>query len=189
MRLTWPVCSRNQTLALAAGAPGVLGSGVGRADHGAQPALATIPGHQGAQDRLDVDGIGLFAPSATVDLQRARVDNRAFDASGQEPSMQPEAFVAGLVTRAHPCRRPARAADQRQQPIDIASLQLVPRRPLRAGPEHRGQPTRPAQLDRNIERRAPRTHHVRTIRFHDTPRLRGVHSEPSGAPNAPWDLF
>jgi hypothetical protein len=87
----------DQAFALAAGAPGILGRGLGNVDHGAQPALAAIPGGCGSQDRLDVDRIGLFAPGAAVDLQRARIDNLALDPGGDQPPVQPEAFVTSLV--------------------------------------------------------------------------------------------
>ena len=75
----------------------VLAGGVGRAHHGADRALATVPRQEDAQDRLDVEPVG-FAPAGTpVGLQRTRVDDVAFDAGRLEDAVQPEAFVASLV--------------------------------------------------------------------------------------------
>jgi hypothetical protein len=159
----------DQALALAAGAPGILGGDVGHADHGAQPALAALPGEEGAQDCLDIDDIRLLAPGAAIDLQRTRVDDIALEAGGREPPVQPEALVTGLVARAYPRRRPSRPGDQSQQPVDIAGRQLVPRRSLRARPEQCHQPSRPAQLNGDIQRRRHRTTLIDSLLVHDTP--------------------
>src|ERR1700730_2255564 len=64
--------------------------GLGGTRHGADPRLASLPGDQGAQQRLAVDRIRLGAPVASWHGNRRRIDDVALDAVGLEQAMNPE---------------------------------------------------------------------------------------------------
>src|SRR6476661_4132706 len=68
-----PQALLEQRPALAAEAALVLVLRRGRTHHGADLPLAAQPGHQGPQQRLRIQPIGLCAPGTAVDLQRGRV--------------------------------------------------------------------------------------------------------------------
>src|SRR5207248_2916262 len=58
--------------------------------HGADPRLASLPGHQRAQQRLAVDRIGLGAPVTSRHSNRRRIDDVALNVVGLEQTMNPE---------------------------------------------------------------------------------------------------
>ncbi len=97
-----------QRLALAGQAPAILLFRAGRPDHRADPALAARPRHQRAQQRLDIEAIGLAPPLAPVDRDRGRIHNVALKAVGLKQAVQPETIEAGLLDHHHP-DRPAQA--------------------------------------------------------------------------------
>ena len=92
-----PQALLEQRPSLAAEAALVLVLRRGRTHHGADLPLAARPGHQGPQQRLRIQPIGLCAPGTAVDLQRARVHDVARDPLGLEHAVQPEPVAAGLV--------------------------------------------------------------------------------------------
>ena len=90
----------DQPAALAGEAALVLDGGVGHAQHRAAPALAAVPGDERVEDALDVDAVALAPARAALGLQRARIDDQALDARGDQRAVQPEAFITRLVAAA-----------------------------------------------------------------------------------------
>ena len=81
--------------------------------------LAPVVGHQRTDHGLRVDLIGLRAFGASVDQQAGRIDHQNAEPGSDESAVQPESFVAGLVTAQD---RRGRRADQvggtRSKPVD-----------------------------------------------------------------------
>jgi hypothetical protein len=73
--------------------------------HGADPRLAPVPGHQRAQQRLAVDGIGLGAPVTSRHSNRRRIDYVALNAVGLEQAMNPETIEPDFLDRYNLDRR------------------------------------------------------------------------------------
>jgi hypothetical protein len=65
--------------------------------HGADPRLASLAGHQCAQQRLAVDRIGLVAPVASKHSNRRRIDDVALNAVGLEQAVNPETIEADFL--------------------------------------------------------------------------------------------
>src|ERR671921_2381638 len=100
-----PQALLEQRPSLAAEAALVLVLRRGRTHHGADLPLAARPGHQGPQQRLRIQPIGLRAPGTAVDLQRGRVHDVAHNPLGLEHAVQPEPVAAGLVAARDAWRR------------------------------------------------------------------------------------
>src|SRR6202040_3276127 len=86
-----------QRRALARDPTAVLFTWAWRHCHGADPRFASLPGDQGAQQRLAVDRIRLGAPVASGHGNRRRIDDVALDAVGLEQAMNPETIEADFV--------------------------------------------------------------------------------------------
>jgi hypothetical protein len=76
---------------------GSLHSGLAARNHGADPRLASLAGHQCAQQRLAVDRIGLGAPVASKHSNRRRIDDVALNAVGLEQAVNPETIEADFL--------------------------------------------------------------------------------------------
>jgi hypothetical protein len=85
--------------ALAGDPTAILFTRAWRHCHGADPRLASLPGHQRAQQRLAVDSIGLGAPVASRHGNRRRIDNVALNAVGLEQAMNPETIEPDFLDR------------------------------------------------------------------------------------------
>src|SRR6266404_8552287 len=94
-----------QRRALARNSTAVLFTRAWRHCHGADPRLASLPGHQRAKKRLAVDRIRFGAPAASGHGNRRRVDDVALDAVGVEQAMNPETIEAHFVDRHNLDRR------------------------------------------------------------------------------------
>jgi hypothetical protein len=111
----------DQHAALARQPPPILRLGAGRLHHRADLPLAAGPGHQGAHQRLAVDGIGLGAAGAPIDGNRRRIDDMAFDAVLAQQAVDPEAVEPRLLdhvdaqARADAPFRPRLQASQKLQ--------------------------------------------------------------------------
>src|SRR6202030_4294106 len=88
-----------QRRALARNSTAVLFARAWRHCHGADPRLASMPGHQRAQERLAVDRIRLGAPVASGHGNRRRVDDVALDAVGLEQAMNPKTIESNFLDR------------------------------------------------------------------------------------------
>src|SRR5690349_21218294 len=73
--------------------------GVGGTVMAQTPRLASLPGHQRAQQRLAVDRIGLGAPVASRHSNRRRIDDVALNAVGLEQAVNPETIEPGFLDR------------------------------------------------------------------------------------------
>ena len=101
--------------------------------HAAHLLLAATESHQGAQQRVGINGVGLDPPGSTIDLDACRIHHVVDDTFRFQFPIQPEPIVSGLVARDDLDRLPGflldpcpQTLDQGQEAIDIPSGKLVP---------------------------------------------------------------
>src|SRR5438270_14042572 len=105
MRFVWRMPLPQQCGALARDPTAVLFARAWRYCHGADPRLASLPGHQRAQQRLAVDRIGLGAAVPSRHSNRRRIDDVALNTIGLEQAMNPETIEPDFLDRHNLDRR------------------------------------------------------------------------------------
>jgi hypothetical protein len=101
--------------------------------HAAHLSLAATESHQGAQQRVGINGVGLDPPGSTINLDACRIHHIVDDTFRFQFPIQPEPIVSGLVARDDLDRLPGflldpcpQTLDQGQEAIDIPGGKLVP---------------------------------------------------------------
>src|SRR5215831_4080610 len=92
---------RNQTIAFAAGAPGILLFHAWHPNNPNHPRLAPQMGHQGAQQKLTVDPVRLRPPRPLLHRYARSIEYQATDPGRFQQPVQPKAVVAGFIATHH----------------------------------------------------------------------------------------
>ena len=129
------------------------------ARHAAHPWLAAAMREKHTHQLLDIDPIGLDPALAAIDLDARRIQHLVLDPLLPKPTMQPEAVIAGFVTRhdPHP-RRTAigclqtRPPQQRRKRYRVAASQAMAVHLYRARHHQADLPARLAQFKRQVNR-------------------------------------
>jgi hypothetical protein len=77
----------------------------GRSHHAANSPLASCPSHQGPNQHLPIDPIGLGASVTAVHSDRRGIDNMAFDSVFDKQPVNPESVQASLLNNRDRDRR------------------------------------------------------------------------------------
>lgn len=105
-----------------------------------------------AQQRQDVDPVGLSPTRPAIDLDAGRVEDTAFDILRCERPGEPEPVMASLVADQNPSPRLRRRPDPYDKLAQIAAGDPVDARPIPLGRRNAEHPSFLSQFNRGINR-------------------------------------
>jgi len=124
-------------------------------NHRTHPRLAPQPSHQGAQQHLDVDDVGLCPPRPPIHWEARGLHDVNLDVVSRKETRQPKSVAPRLMGQDHPSDLPTcrgapglQTRDKRNQPV-AASVQDMPRMPVHSRQLNRQNPLLRAQFQRS----------------------------------------